>query len=172
VITLRVEGAFVVPDKVFGLPTHPLVVHLAVVLLPVAALTAIAWAVVPRWRARLRTPVIVMAVASAVVTWLTAQAGEKLEGQVPHSHAVAAHAEMGDQMKVIAFGFMVVAVAGILAERAVRTRLSSDGTRRLVAGGVATAVAAMSVVAIVWIVRTGDSGARAVWKDKASSSSH
>ncbi|MFL6074498.1 MAG: DUF2231 domain-containing protein [Mycobacteriales bacterium] len=161
-----------VPDNVFGLPTHPLVVHLAVVLLPVAALAAIAWAVVPRWRARLRTPVIGLAVASAVVTWLTAEAGEKLRERLPRSQAIASHAELGDQMKVIAFGFMVVAVAGLLAEPVVRTRLStSDGTRRLVAGGVATAVVAMSVIAVVWVVRTGDSGARAVWTGTASSSS-
>lgn len=160
-----------VPDTVFGLPTHPLVVHLAVVLLPVAALVAIAWAVVPRWRSRLRRPAIGLAVAAAVVTWLTAEAGEKLESRLPHSRMIASHAEMGDQMKVIAFGFMVVAVAGILAERAVRTRVTGAGAARLLTGGVAAAVVVMSVLAVVWIVRTGDSGARSVWKGTASSSS-
>lgn len=40
---------------VFGLPAHPLVVHAVVVLLPLAAVAAIAAALVPRWRQRSET---------------------------------------------------------------------------------------------------------------------
>ena len=37
-------------DNLFGLPAHPLVVHAAVVLLPMAAIATVVVAAVPRWR--------------------------------------------------------------------------------------------------------------------------
>jgi hypothetical protein len=45
--------------EIGGLPVHVLVVHAAVVLTPLAALTAIVFAVVPRWRWLTRWPALV-----------------------------------------------------------------------------------------------------------------
>ena len=50
--------------EINGLPLHPLVVHAAVVLGPLGALTALAYAVVGRLRDRLRGPMVVMAVVA------------------------------------------------------------------------------------------------------------
>ena len=46
--------------EINGLPLHPLVVHAAVVFGP-AALTALAYVVLPAWRDRLRWPMVVLA---------------------------------------------------------------------------------------------------------------
>ncbi|MEU4184077.1 hypothetical protein AB0E57_13245, partial [Micrococcus luteus] len=47
----------------FGdLPLHVLVVHLTVVVLPVAALTLIVFALVPKWRWFLRWPALLLGV--------------------------------------------------------------------------------------------------------------
>src|SRR5438270_246928 len=55
----------------FGdLPLHVLVIHLAVVVLPVAALTAIVFALVPRWRWFLRWPALVLGVGALVCAFV------------------------------------------------------------------------------------------------------
>ena len=46
------EGENAVFDTIFGLPTHTLVNHAAVVLVPLAAIATIAVALRPRWRER------------------------------------------------------------------------------------------------------------------------
>ena len=43
--------------EINGLPLHPLVVHAAVIFGPLAALAALAY-LVPRWRLRLRWPMV------------------------------------------------------------------------------------------------------------------
>jgi uncharacterized membrane protein len=60
--------------EISGLPLHPLVVHAAVVLGPVAALAALGYAAVGRWRDWLRVPMVVVAlaaVASIVAAYLS-----------------------------------------------------------------------------------------------------
>src|SRR6266540_2932876 len=63
-----------------GLPLHPLVVHTAVIFGPLAALTALAYAALPRWRDRLRWPMLGMVLLGSVqlhrsralkLTWVT-----------------------------------------------------------------------------------------------------
>ena len=44
-----VVGQFEI-DKLFGIPAHPLIVHIPVVLVPLAAVGAVLALVVPRWR--------------------------------------------------------------------------------------------------------------------------
>ena len=46
-----------------GIPLHPLVVHAAVVFTPLAALSALGFALVERWRGYLRWPTLVAAMS-------------------------------------------------------------------------------------------------------------
>jgi hypothetical protein len=50
-------------DTFFGLPVHALVMHVVVVLVPLAAAGVLAIAVVPSWRTRFG--VLVLAIATA-----------------------------------------------------------------------------------------------------------
>ena len=54
-------------DLAFGLPLHPLAVHVPVVLLPLGALGVLLVLLVPRWRTLLAWPVI--AVTAGVTVW-------------------------------------------------------------------------------------------------------
>ena len=58
-------------DEIAGLPLHPLVVHFAVVLLPLGALGLIALVAVPRWADRFAWPTL-GALAGGTVVVLTA----------------------------------------------------------------------------------------------------
>ena len=76
------------PSTVLGLPVHPLVVHAAVVLVPLAALLLLAigaLAAVRRW-ARVLTPAT--AVVALMLVPLATSSGENLEGGVAHSPLV------------------------------------------------------------------------------------
>ena len=66
------------PYTVFGLPTHVLIVHLAVVGIPTACLATLAIAIRPAWRRRFGYWAAGLAVVMVPVTYLTQVAGEQL----------------------------------------------------------------------------------------------
>lgn len=156
-------------DLVNGLPVHPLVVHAVVVLLPAAVLGTIAIAVRPSWRRRYGALVLgVAAVATALIPVATSS-GEALERRVGDP---GRHAALGDQLIWFALPLLVlVAALVVLDRRATRPAQElRDGAVTVV-----RTVAALSVVAAlataVQVYRVGDSGARAAWGSKVSSSS-
>jgi len=88
-----------------GLPLHPLVVHAAVVFIPLAALLLIAGAIILRWRWLLPTAVLVSWVATAF-SILASQSGEAL-GEVigtPQEHG-----ELGEAMSPLMIGMSLIA---------------------------------------------------------------
>jgi hypothetical protein len=62
--------------EIAGLPLHPLVVHAAVVLIPLSALLAIGLAVLPRSRWLLRWPTAVASVLAIALGFLATTSGE------------------------------------------------------------------------------------------------
>lgn len=69
-------------DLINGLPMHPLVVHAAVVLLPVTALLAIVVALVPRWSRSWGLLVPILAFVSTGAAFLAKESGEALARRV------------------------------------------------------------------------------------------
>ena len=67
-------------DNLFGLPAHPLVVHAAVVLLPIAAIATVVVAAVPRWRRPYALLAFVVALAAAGAIWLAQESGRVARG--------------------------------------------------------------------------------------------
>ena len=55
--------------SIAGLPLHPLVVHAAVVFTPLAALAALAYVFLGRYRDLLRWPTLVLAVVAVLSVW-------------------------------------------------------------------------------------------------------
>ena len=68
--------------KLFGLPAHPLLVHVPVVMVPLAALGAIAIVVRPRWRRSAGPIVLALAFVGGLGTQLAMMSGEDLQGAV------------------------------------------------------------------------------------------
>lgn len=141
--------------EINGLPLHPLVVHAAVVFGPLAALAALGY-LVPRWRDRLRWPMVILALvatASIVVAYLS---GDRLLDSRPElstSPLVQTHEERAGTLLWTTLGFGVVAVlAGWWHAR--------PGVLRAVLA-VLLGLGALGV--LVMVVLTGDAGAQAVW---------
>ena len=154
-------------DYIFGLPMHALVVHAVVVLVPLVAVLAIAFGVLPRWRAVLRWPTAVGAVLSAAAAWVAAESGEALLVRVSQVRSattdfdlVRTHIDAGYRVRMLATIFMVVAL--------VATWLLKPAAREDVGGRPLQVVAAVLLVAaslalIVTVVLAGHAGSAAVW---------
>lgn len=148
-------------NNIFGLPAHPLLVHVPIVLIPILALVALAMAVRPAWRGRLALPAAVAGVVTMIFTLLAAGAGEKLEGRVGPDRLVKAHAELGDQTKVIMIIFALLLIA--LAASEIRGRTAAGVARFALPLSLLAALGGIASTA--WVVRTGHAGAKSVWHD-------
>lgn len=180
------------PTRIGGLPAHALLVHLAVVLVPVAALLVVlsGWWPAARRRLGLATPAAAL-LALAVVP-VTTRAGEWLQQRLPASRLIQRHASLGHGLLPWVAGLAAVAVAVSVLDRVAGRRAVTDvqvsGRTRMPAGqharsgpgrGVAESrrsgpllaasllLAVLALVAAtgstVQVYRIGDSGAHAVW---------
>ncbi len=104
-------------DEFLGLPLHVFIVHLTVVLLPVASLTAMAYAAARSWRWLLRWPLALLGVGSAVVTFVTVQAGNAFKQRLGPGvdEVIATHEARGELLLVVTGVFAAVTVAAALS---------------------------------------------------------
>lgn len=98
-------------STVSGLPAHVLFVHFIVVLAPLTALLVVLCSVWPAARHRLVWLALALAAVTAVLTPLTADAGEWLEKQVARSASVHTHTELGDTMIYFSVALLLAALA-------------------------------------------------------------
>jgi uncharacterized membrane protein len=143
-----------------GLPLHVLVVHAAVVLTPIAALAAVGYALVPRWREWLRWPVAVAVVVAVGAVWVAYLSGDDFRGSERFTTATGEfadklekHEDLGGILRWVASGFGLVALAAVALH-------DRTGPTRILLG---LAVAALGIATVVLTVLTGDAGAQAVW---------
>lgn len=151
-----------------GLPLHPLVVHAAVVFIPLSAVLAIVFAVMPRWRWLTRWPSAALSVAGVALGFLATSSGESLEETKPGvAQAVHEHAERGDALAWILVGFAVLAVLGAWAVSGTTALASGRGAWESRVPALEKSMPALLVLGalavLVMVVLVGDSGARAVW---------
>ena len=146
--------------SIAGLPLHPLVVHAAVVFTPLAALAALTYVFVGRYRDLLRWPTIVLAVVAVVSIWASYLTGQNFfhsdhfqsfSGAILDQ--IKKHESYARTLRWIATGFGIATVAATYLH-------ARTGTTRTVLGGL---VVVLAVLTLVWTALTGDAGARAVW---------
>ena len=144
--------------EINGLPLHPLVVHAAVVFGPLAALTALAYVVLPAWRDRLRWPMVVLALMGTGAITAAYFTGMNFFNSRPPElqqlEILQTHRTRAIRLFWVTLGFGVLAV--LAAWLHTRT-----GAVRVVLN-VLLGLAAVAVIALA--VLAGDSGSRAVWE--------
>jgi hypothetical protein len=147
--------------EVAGLPLHILVIHAAVVFGPLAALSAIAYVLLARYRDLLRWPTVVLTVIAVGAIWAAYLTGENFfdsdrfanfSGEALES--IETHEDYAATLRWIAsaFGVVTLATASYFHER--------TGATRMVLGSL---VVISAVAMLVWVGLTGDAGSRAVW---------
>jgi len=162
-------------EEFMGLPAHPLLLHAAVIFIPLLALLAVAYALVPVIRPHVRWVLGVLALVTPVAALLTKLSGDAFFRRMQERGTVTPdfvpviqnHQDLGTMTLVvtIVLGLVSLALAYFVAPRAAAmvTTAGGAGTSRtasLVLGALAVLAAAVS---LYYVVRTGDSGAKAVW---------
>jgi len=157
-------------DLVGGLPVHPLIVHVAVVVLPAAAVGLIVIMALPRVHSVLRWSVIAALAVGTFAAWIAAESGEALSDRVGEAEV---HEALGENLPTIAIITLVLGViwaaitqlsahVGPAASSAVITR--STGPRALLWLQIIVSIvtAGMAAYALYTII-VGHSGAVATW---------
>jgi hypothetical protein len=140
-----------------GLPLHALVVHAAVIFGPLSALTGLLYALVPRWRDRLRWPLVAVVAIALVAIWVAYFSGEDLEQANTYGGPLAALVETHEERAgILRISVTVFAAVSFLAAWW-HTRI---GPLRLVMSAL---VAVSGVVTLVYVYLTGDAGAQIAW---------
>lgn len=150
-------------ESIAGLPMHPLVVHFAVVLLPVAALGLILLILVPRWADRYGLLTILALVGGTGAAFVAKESGQALAAKMG---VPAVHESWGDQLPLLAVGLVVLAVAWYVLHR----RSSSGGRPRSAATTILGVLAALMALVVTGVtVLVGHSGAEAAWAGRIPS---
>jgi uncharacterized membrane protein len=164
-------------DELFGLPAHPLLVHAAVVLVPLAAIGVVLIAFWPAARARLGVAVVVIAAVGTLFAYLAMESGGYLEEQVKETEQVEDHAKLGDSGLAAAAAVLLgaIAVTGFGAyEKRRSAPVDDDGSAQdhkmvYLRTGVGVVAVVLVSLGTLQIARIGHSGAKATWDDVGSS---
>jgi uncharacterized membrane protein len=169
----------------FGLPAHPLLVHLPVVFVPLAFLGTLAIALRRRWRERFVWVTVAAGVIATVGTFLAYWSGEGLEKDIDPSATLNEHIKLAGSMRWFAILALVLLVAYVWVARladaedrphavAPARDLSAASLTTVPApaavSGLKRAMVVLAIAAVVssglsaaWVYRTGHEGAKATW---------
>jgi hypothetical protein len=134
-------------DTIAGLPTHALVIHAVVVLVPLCAVGTLVMAVWPAWRRRLMVPFVVLLTIAFAATFVARQSGEELQQRLAgvRSADLDHHIDLGLQALWVVGAFWVLGVAWFVLDRRQQRLLAAaeppgPAGGPVVDGGVATQV--------------------------------
>ncbi len=154
-------------NDLFGVPAHPLVVHAAVVLLPLAAIATVVVAAIPRARRHYAPVVFGAALVATVAVGLAQQSGESLAERVTANSLVRAHTEQGEI--VLPWAIALTAIAGAVAVAGPARKRFTQLPANAVTAVLIVAALVTGVGATWTVIDVGHSGAKATWHDVANS---
>jgi hypothetical protein len=159
-------------NSFFGIPAHPLLVHVPVVLLPLTALGVVVMVIRPAWHRRYRWAVLGVGVIATFGAILAASAGDSLGERVEAKNGAGGegvwehHAELGDTARLVAIIFVIVLAAYVLVPWYLERRAAQDnplGVPSWLTAVLAALALLASAASVYTIIQAGHSGAKAVW---------
>ena len=146
----------------FGLPAHPLLIHMPVIFIPILGLAAIALALSPRLADRFLLPVAAFSVVTMAATLLAVGAGEAFQedrakdrpgGGAVLDPTLADHKDAGEALRFTMIVLTFVLVAWLFSRR--RPDAVKVGLRVL--------AVLLAATAVFFVIRTGHLGAKLAW---------
>lgn len=156
-------------DQLFGLPAHPLVVHAAVVLLPLAAIATVVLAFLPRFRRTYGPIVIGLAALATLAVGLAQGSGEELQHKVDRTQLVEEHTEQGEVVLPWAIVLTVASVVVVGVPELLERKPDLPG--RALTGAALVLALVAGIGATYTVIDVGHSGAKATWNDVGASGS-
>lgn len=158
---------FALFDSLFGLPGHPLLVHAAVVLVPLAAIGTVVIAFWPAARERIGWITAVLGVVGFFFAFFAKESGEALLESVRVTEAVKSHADMGSWGVIGAFLVGGSACTLMLFDQFVKERAKRGLPELSITRPLRTLIGVFAVVLSIFgtvlVVNVGHSGAKATW---------
>jgi len=139
-----------------GLPLHPLLVHSAVVLVPLVAIGALVMSYLPSFSRRHGKIILILAVIAQISVFLAKISGEAFAEILDKN--VEKHAELGEIAPLVTLPMVALIYLRWRMDRSGST-FGSVVIRRLTS----VALIVASVVSLVVIFLVGHSGASSVW---------
>lgn len=176
------------PVTIDGSPTHVLIVHVVVVLLPTAVIAALILVAVPATRRAFSLLTLLVGFIACVAIPFAFLSGSKLQRRLPPSSLIHKHVQLAHELLPLAAMFgvaLALFVAVDLIRRGGSGKLN-DVERRFMPSppgrsasmpkqGLTTAhrlsAAALVVLAVltgIQVYRVGDAGAKAAWSGRLS----
>ncbi|GGK87091.1 hypothetical protein Sme01_48320 [Sphaerisporangium melleum] len=149
-------------DQIFGLPAHPLMIHAAVVFIPLLAVGSIAYGVVPRVRPRIAWAVVLLAIAAPAAAFAAKESGEAFfeamfGGGLPEGPLAARVQEHEGYANPLVLSTFGLAVSSLLLV------YSSRRWGRVTTAVLAVLTVLLALTAAFYVLRAGHTGATAVW---------
>lgn len=158
-----------------GVPVHPLLVHAAVVFVPLLALLAAGYAFLPFIRPHTRWILGLLALAGPLAALLAKLSGDRFFNRMIERELVTAsfvprleeHQNLGTMTLWVTIALAVLTLAqvylvapgsGVLGVR------GGEGSRRILSVVVAVLAVIAAGIALYYVIRTGDTGSKAAWE--------
>ena len=142
-----------------GLPAHPFLIHLVIVLLPAASLMAILGSLWPAAQRKFTFLTPLVALIGMIMVPITVSAGEQLATEMGIGAAVAEHEKLAKRILPFAIALFITTVV----QWAYQQFGQSVPHRRWLTALIALLVIASAVATTVQVALAGDAGARVVW---------
>jgi Predicted membrane protein (DUF2231) len=164
-------------EEILGIPAHPLLLHAAVVFIPLQVLFALAYAFVPWARRNAAWAVAALVVVAPGAALLAKLSGDALRARLVRNHTVSPqglvnidnHRSYGTMTVYWTAGLAVLMLVMLLAQRTVVRGTAQAGVMIQPNGSMAVGailsvvVLAVAVVTGYYVFKTGDTGAHTVW---------
>jgi hypothetical protein len=168
-------------NTILGIPAHPLIIHVAVIFIPLLVLGAIVYAAWPPFHAKISWAVLAVAIIAPLAGLAAKLSGQDLKSQLIEKKLtspqglklIAQHESYGNKTFWLTVALAVLTLA-LLAFNWRSGRVSSAGAAGDGAGAAASSNAlriGSTVVMVVvgailgyYVFRTGDTGAHIVWQ--------
>jgi hypothetical protein len=142
--------------SVAGLPLHPLVIHISIVLIPLVAIGALVMSYLPSFSRRYGKLILIIAIVAQASLFLAKVTGEAFEEILDKE--MGRHAELGEIAPFITLPMVALIYLRWRLDRSGAT-VGSAWVRRLTS----VALIFAAIASIVVIVLVGHSGAESVW---------
>ncbi len=152
-------------ETFFGLPLHPLVIHAAVVFIPLLIVAALVYVLAPQARAKLYWAVAVLGVVAPLSALFAKLSGDAFRIRIVRRHL--ANAEILNKIDVHRhYGTVTLYVTIALGLVALAAVLLPVLRQRTLAVWVPLAVVTvgLSAASAYYVFRTGDTAAHLVWQ--------
>lgn len=150
-------------QKIFGVPAHPLFVHLPVVLVPLVAIAAIIFALRRPWCQRFGLTLVGASAVACGAIVLAKQSGEAMFEYMNQAPAIHRHESLAN-VTVGLTGLMFLSIVAMVGAQ----RRGMSKPRSALAVTLSSITIVVAALAIVGTIQTGHEGAKVTWSSGQS----